>query len=427
MKPRISVLTDISSLTTGLYEPDDTQSLVRLLMYANELEIEGLVATYTEHGHTVRPDYIEHVIDRYAQVHPRLLEHDPGYPSADQLRLTVKSGNPKDGRSAVGQGCDTEGSEWLIACADKEDDRPLWISVWGGTTDLAQALWKVKQTRSSEQAERFLAKLHVFSIGDQYEIGSWIREQYPELFYITSYASFRGMYRGGDTSLCTPEWVSACVSEGRGPLGEAYPAYDGGDPWGAVYGVKEGDTPAFLHLLPTGLNDEDVPQWGGWGGRYVPDPARSPSVKHFFDAMDEADGETSERATVFRWRQAFQHAFEARMMRCAYPPSEVNAEPVAVLQGAGERTVAAGVEVALSAEGSHDPRGGELSFLWEVYAEAGTYDGKLPIREAGGMRASFIAPEVERGSTIHILLTVTNDGRPPLSSYKRVIVHVLPK
>ncbi|MCB1128715.1 MAG: DUF1593 domain-containing protein, partial [Verrucomicrobiae bacterium] len=38
-KERVFVLTDISN------EPDDEESLVRFLVYANEYDIEGLVAT----------------------------------------------------------------------------------------------------------------------------------------------------------------------------------------------------------------------------------------------------------------------------------------------------------------------------------------------------------------------------------------------
>jgi hypothetical protein len=426
MKPRLIVLTDISSLTKGFREPDDTQSLVRLLLYSNELNIEGIIATYTEHGHNIRPEYIYHIIQQYGKVYPRLLEHDRHYPSSDELSRVVKEGNSNDGLAAIGEECDTEGSDWIITCADKEDERPLWISVWGGTTDLAQALWKVRETRSEEQVDKFLAKLRIFSIGDQYGIGSWIREEFLTLFYITSYASFRGMYRGGDSSLCTSEWVRACVSRDRGSLGEAYPEYDGSDPWGHVLGVKEGDTPAFLHLLRNGLNDEGIPGWGGWGGRYMPDLARSPSKKHYFDVKDEFEGEISERATVFRWRKAFQHSFEARMLRCILSPSEANIEPVAVLHGESERTVLTGDRVEMSAKGSFDRKGGNLSFLWEVYAEAGTYNGELYIQDADSMTASFIAPVVDQIRTIHIILTVTNDGKPQLSSNRRLVICVKP-
>lgn len=41
-RPRVIVITDISSMQSGVLEPDDTQSLIRFLLYSNEMEIEGL-------------------------------------------------------------------------------------------------------------------------------------------------------------------------------------------------------------------------------------------------------------------------------------------------------------------------------------------------------------------------------------------------
>ena len=42
-KQRLIVLTDIEA------DPDDSQSLVRLLLYANQIDIEGIVATTSTH------------------------------------------------------------------------------------------------------------------------------------------------------------------------------------------------------------------------------------------------------------------------------------------------------------------------------------------------------------------------------------------
>lgn len=52
-KPRVVVMTDIS-----YDEPDDKQSLVRFLLYANEFEVEGLIATTSIAGKNLRgPEY----------------------------------------------------------------------------------------------------------------------------------------------------------------------------------------------------------------------------------------------------------------------------------------------------------------------------------------------------------------------------------
>ncbi len=84
-KPRVIVLTDISN------EPDDEESLVRFLVYSNEYDVEGIVATTSVWlRDKIRPDIIRETIQAYAQVRPNLLLHAPGFPSADQLLSVVK-------------------------------------------------------------------------------------------------------------------------------------------------------------------------------------------------------------------------------------------------------------------------------------------------------------------------------------------------
>jgi hypothetical protein len=265
MKSRLLVLTDITSNTTRVREPDDAQSMVRLLAHANEFAIEGLIATSNlGHGQVTRPELIRELVDGYEKVLTNLRLHDPAYPDVATLRRGIKAGNPVADRDipaekCVGKGLDTEASEWIIARGDAPDARPLWITVWGGTADLAQALWKVTASRSASDAAAFRTRLRVHAINDQDGTAQWIRETYPDLFYITRRFGIRGMYRGGDRALVSSDWVEKNVRQGHGPLGALYPNYDGGDIWsgklGAVRGIKEGDTPSFLYLLPNGLGD----------------------------------------------------------------------------------------------------------------------------------------------------------------------------
>ena len=151
---RLIVLTDISSLTAGVAEPDDGQSLIRLLLYANEFDIEGLVATSNlGHVQKTRPDLIRKVVDAYGKVQPNLLLHDRRYPPASKLADKIKDGQPLAGlkmpiEQSVGEGKDTDASQWIIQVVDRPDPRPVWIVIWGGSADLAQALWKVRKTRA---------------------------------------------------------------------------------------------------------------------------------------------------------------------------------------------------------------------------------------------------------------------------------------
>lgn len=429
-KTRVAILTDISSLQGGFKEPDDTQSLVRLLLYANELEIEGLIATYTKHWPgEIKPEYIRAVVEAYGVVRERLAEHDPRYPTADRLLAVVKGGNPHDGPDFVGEGHDTEGSDWIVRLAEKEDERPLWILVWGGTTDLAQALWRAERSRSAEQFARLLGALRIYSIGDQYGMGSWLRDRYPDLFYMTGYKTYRGVYKGGDASLVAPEWLRAHATEGHGALGAAYPIYRGGDVYGGpVLGMKEGDTPSLLHVLPNGLGDPERPEWGGWGGRFAASAGGPPN--HYFDAGDEGGDEHADAPlwkTVYRWRPAYQASFRARLDWCVKSPAEANHEPVAAIAGPAERSAAAGERVLLSAAGSRDPDGDGLTYDWFFYREPSGYKGELAIEGADSREAAFTAPEVSEPCAIHLVLTVTDDGEPPLSAYRRVIIRVFPK
>ena len=416
--PRVIVMTDISTLVTKHAEPDDTQSLARLLLYSNDLDIEGLIATNTDHDDDIHPDYIRAILAKYGEVRDNLLLHDPRYPTARSLLDCTKAGNKK--RDEIGVGEDTEGSDWIIKVVDKPDPRPVWILVWGGPRELAQALWKVERTRGSEEFAAFKSKIRVCAIKDQDKTGLWIRAHNPDLFYIMTEDVFRGMSKHGDASLVTPEWVDANVKKGRGPLGESYPNYDGGDPWGKVKGVKEGDTPTFLYLIPNGLGNPMQPTWGSWGGRFVGDGP------HFFDGPDPRGIELSERSSVYRWRPAFQASFLARLNWCVKPYKEANHEPIAVLNGPTELKVHGGDTIRLSAAGSNDPDGDKLSYDWSFYPEPGTYQGPLEIRNSDKEEASFTAPNVDSRKTIHIILTVTDDGVPPLRSYKRVVVTVDP-
>jgi hypothetical protein len=52
------VHTDVSSLTAGVRELDDGQSLVRYLLFSHEFDVEGIIATSNlGHGQTVRPEF----------------------------------------------------------------------------------------------------------------------------------------------------------------------------------------------------------------------------------------------------------------------------------------------------------------------------------------------------------------------------------
>jgi hypothetical protein len=443
-KPRVLVLTDITN------EPDDEESMVRFLVYSNEYDVEGLIATTSVWlRNKIRPDKIRERVDAYDQVRANLLKHAPGYPPAEQLRSAIKSGLPEFGMKGVGPGKESEGSRHIIEVLDRPDDRPVWISVWGGANCLAQALWDVKNARSEAELDAFVARLRVYTISDQDDAGRWIRATFPRLFYIVTpssvdhreyyHATWTGIsgdrhYQNGPMhkfDLVDNPWLELNIIKGHGPLGALYPklAY-----------IMEGDTPSFLGLIDNGLGWAVSPSYGGWGGRYVLHPCYGearPIWTNVDDARDTVTADngttcTSAQATIWRWREAYQHDFAARMDWCvADLRAKANHNPVAVLAGDTSKAVAhlavqPGQAVALDASGSHDPDGDEISCRWFVYKEAGSYRGDVEIEKDVSVAAQLSAPQVDRPQTVHVILEVKDSGSPPLFSYRRMILNVRP-
>ncbi len=433
--PRVLVLTDIGPKP----DPDDAESLVRLLLYSNELDIEGLVAsTAAMRWHGVHPDYILRTLEAYEKVHSNLLTHDPSYPMADHLREMVKRGNPKSGLRAVGIDQDSEGSDWLIARVDANDPRPLWVLAWGGTNVLAQALTKVSRDREAGEVEKFVANLRVFAVSDQDDTGPWLRQNFPELFLIASpggytetpplWATFMSVvtkgrryskstpagfgknYEGADNDIISKEWLRDNVMKGHGPLGEMYPP---------PRFHMEGDTPSFLYLVPNGLGEPERPHWGSWAGRYL---KKGTIYTDTSDRVVGLDGQTyiSNHASVWRWRRAYQYDFAARMDWTIKTYAEANHPPVPVLAHPDLVHVTTGDAVELNAAGSYDPDGDAFDFRWFHYPEPGGCSGALSIRQPTSEIAHINIPTDSTCTDIHVVLEITDQGTPPLTRYRRV-------
>ncbi|MEL7534789.1 MAG: nucleoside hydrolase-like domain-containing protein [Bacteroidota bacterium] len=452
VKNRVIILTDIEA------DPDDTQSLVRLLLYANEIDIKGIVATTScWQKEKIAPESIVKVLNAYGEVQPNLLLHDPQFPSESALQKRVKKGLPLYGMLGVGDDKDSEGSDWIIQELEAEDERPLWISVWGGVNTLAQALHKIRATKSQKEAQSMIAKLRVYTISDQDDSGVWIRKNFPALFYIVSpgdhygsatWSAINGYFKGINNESISNSWLAQNIQQAHGPLGAQYPDVA----WG-----MEGDTPAFLSLIHNGLNDSEHPEWGAWGGRYElykPDFAKqkkggsgvpyeaetraiwtnakdkySPYIASEYGRNIQRDTLkfNDNKATLWRWRDDFQNDFAARMDWCRQSYAQANHAPLPMLQHPSTLTLKAGEKFTLDASNSTDPDGDNLSFLWFQYPEEGSYKDLIPNGAAENIHTYYIqAPEVEKAETVHYILKVTDKGRPAMSRYKRIIVTVLP-
>ena len=307
--------------------------------------------------------------------------------------------------AATGAGKSTAGSRAVIAAMERDDPRPLWIALWGGANTLAQALMDLRASHPAEEVDRLVSRLRVYSISDQDDAGPWIRREFPKLFYIGQptapnsedygYATWTGIsgdvyYRNGAgarTELVTNEWLDQNI-RAKGPLGKVYPKF---------LFIMEGDTPSFLGLINNGLNAWARPDWGGWGGRYIYRQPRGETHPIWTqggdlfsrvtsqDTVTAADGKavTSDQATIWRWREAFQNDFAARMDWSIADFAHANHAPRLEVNGqAGTEPVFANVKtgrsLVLDAGKSVDPDAGQqLTYKWFVYDEAGAADRDL--------------------------------------------------
>ncbi|WP_339810109.1 nucleoside hydrolase-like domain-containing protein [uncultured Imperialibacter sp.] len=451
-KHRVVILSDIEA------EPDDIESFARLVLYSNVIDIKGMVATTSIWKKTsVAPESIRKVIRAYGKVQPNLLKHEAGFPEAEDLLAIVKQGLPVYGMLGVGDGKDSEGSDWIIKVLEEKDDRPLWVTAWGGVNTLAQALHKIQKTKSPAEAKRLVAKLRVYTISDQDDSGIWIRNSFPSLFYIVSpgdhygsatWSAINSVIKGIDNEKISNPWIVQNIQQGHGPVGVEYPDVA----WG-----MEGDTPSFLGLIPNGLNEPEHPEWGGWGGRYElykPDiatlrqgssgvpfepetrPIWTDTKDNYTPYVPSLYGRTVRRdtlsfnnnkATLFRWRDDFQNDFAARMDWCTMSYEEANHPPTPVLEHADRLTVKSGEGFSLDAFSSTDPDGDNLSFLWFHYPEAGSHKKQIDISAENVHGVYVKAPVVDKEETLHFILKLSDKGSPVLTRYKRVIVTVVPK
>jgi hypothetical protein len=458
-RPRLLVLTDIGG------DPDDTQSLRRLLVYANEFRIEGLIATSTMRKalYGLKRFTAQHLIfdaiDDYEQVRDNLALHAEGYPTANELRAVVRAGNP-DPPSAdhIIPGQSSPGSQHIINVVDSSDE-PLCIAVWGEVNELAQALLDVKSTRSPEDVEKFASKIRVYAINDQdmkrypYGSGEWVKQNFPNIKYVESgmprlmpiiTGAYRGIFQndaagGGHPilPLVKPgkefnqeEWVATNILA-WGPLGAGYPAEVNLNPNTPrnTSGCKEGDTPSMFFFLPHGLNNPDHPEWGSWGGRF-----QHHNGGHYIDAQDdhwsgEMDGSLRRKWTVARWREAYQNDFAGRMRWCILNYQEANHNPIAIINRDKSKRaivleVKPGETVTLDASASHDPDGDNLIFKWWIYHEPSSLTSVI-LHHRDKAIARLEIPELSPTGDVHVILEISDDGEPRLSSFRRVVLRVM--
>jgi hypothetical protein len=239
----------IVSTDIGGGDNDDRQSMVHYLVYADRFDTEGLISSPPKQG---RKKDIMEVLDLYETDYENLKSH-ANFPLPQSLRDVTKQG-ATDPSPSADYSNPTEGSKWIIHCAKKDDSRPLWILIWGSITDVAQAVHDDPSIKKNIQV---------------YSIGSWntkhdqhardyLYNNHPDLWWIESDTTFRGMYVGGDHrgDLGSTAFLEQHIRN-HGVMGDFFYAHPSNFP------LKMGDTPSVLYLLNGDPDDPTAEHWGG--------------------------------------------------------------------------------------------------------------------------------------------------------------------
>ena len=404
--------------------------------------------------------YLYRVITAYAKDVPNLMrrsgqkkhlslkkengQQELGYwPSAEYITSRAVMGSMYGGIRSIGDRNDSPGSELLIRLADEDDPRPIYVAAWGGANTLAQAIWRVKQSRSADELAKFVRKFRLFTITDQdmkydmrmdraYSSHMWLRKEFQhDLQFIWDEGAWQEQCELGKQ-----HWQQHQQNiQGHGALGREYPNYK----WGV-----EGDTPSFLYVMPNGLNNPEDPLQCGWAGYHErgicadslttawtswKEPVRSISVgykqRFYPDELNDfcarmqwaAEGRGNLNPyIVFTPQVKFDHPLSLEGAAMAVSNDTIT---LTVPPSVGKNDV---FTIRMDASKSFDPDGDGLSFLWWQQPEIG--HTRIAIEASDESIATIRIPAKAIGDTVHLICEVHDNGPFHLVSYRRIIITI---
>ena len=467
VRPRIIVTADP--------ELDDNNSLIRFLLYSSDLEIEGLIYAssgfhwkgdgngtkwfvpgreYSRFGLDTCPcvswrwsegeHFIDDAVEAYAKVYPNLIIHNKYYPAPDLLKSKIRYGNIEfDGDFSK----DSPGSDLIRSLMLDNKPGPLYITAWGGQSTIARALRSIQEqyeftTEWESIKDKIARKVVLLPSGDQDDTyAKYIKPNWPEI----DYRQFRGGPNYGygaqlraseeDSVYLTAAWMKENVTD-SGPFGAIYRVWGDGrqmvkgdimDYFGLAgytneelrkmgYVVwmpvqtkgswlGEGDNHTFMNMLGNGLRAYESGSYGGWGGRVSVD--RAMPLPDFFPQA--------------------QLDFAARLKWSVTPKfRNANHEPDVVIEGPLNVMASAGDKIRLNGAVS-DPDGNAVKIKWWQF-NVGSYSKNVVISAPDSAQTEIIVPDdATGGQTIHLILEATDNGKPSLTRYQRVIITVRDK
>jgi hypothetical protein len=318
-RPRTIVTTD--------GEVDDQDSFMRLLLYSNDFNIEGLVYTSSEWHYKgdgkgtkfisempmakriygertelrwIGTEWMSDLTDEYAKVYTNLLKHDKNFPTPQYLKSIIRVGNI-DFEGEMDH--DTPGSDFIKKILLDDKPGPVYLQMWGGTNTVARALKSIEETNKSTNKwqsvyKKVSEKAVLYIILDQdATYKKYVARNWPDIkviynsnqFWSFAYFWPRVVPVALQTFFKGP-WMAKNIKFNHGPLLARYflwgdgqklqadPDHTQGDTaqarrngFGQYDFLSEGDSPSYFYLMNTGLRSLEDPAYGGWGGRFVRD------------------------------------------------------------------------------------------------------------------------------------------------------------
>ena len=490
----------LRTIITQDAEVDDRNSLRHFLFYANEVELLGIVQTASkflwrgvpgavrqaktsrddfdiagmEGGSFDAPyrwpgtDWMWETLNDYEQDYPKLRRHAEGYPTPDYLRSIIKVGNVGyEGETEA----PTEGSELIRKAILDDDERTLYLQVWGGCNTIARALMDIQtemQNRPDwlEQRERLMHKLVITACGEQdgtyrsYIAEAWPRIRFVKTLQMESYAYPWLVMPEGESKdtlksdfmrrhilrqesalargYCT--WLDGAVYPGEAPRDQFGSNPRIAEEWfGAKLGIptpkpcdflSEGDSPTFFCLLDWGFRTLEDFGCGGIAGRYTKAPNEYNSKGEELDVWGVAkdryvdrDGNARLVESMWPYVADIQRSFASRVDWVCENSADEHMPELVVEEGT-DGTAAPGEALTLHARvASHG--GHEVAVSFRTNPEISAPWGQAMKIDAKGSAATLTIPkEAEHGDVVHIIVQAEMNGRYRLTRYAQVMITI---
>ena len=267
--PRVFVFTDIN-INSG--DPDDRQSLIHLLWFAEALKIEGIVPDrWNAQGY----EACQMVVDAFRKDYSELGFKERGYPAPEAIENCIA----KDSLDAM----------HLFHTAASVKSSPLYVLIWGNMKLFKSLLIKKpelsKNIRLITIGTGRMLEEHIPFMPEswpktekpceQYNWNGFGREtiyreaKFLNMWWLEINWTYAGMFSGDE-----PKHMFEKLSK-FGHLGRHIKEVVKNESWAQYFRV--GDTPSVLYVIDTDHNLDD-PVQSSWAGRFVkPFPAKRPN------------------------------------------------------------------------------------------------------------------------------------------------------